>query len=31
MNERLGSLAHELRNLLNTAMLAFQAVKKAET
>jgi len=27
MNERLGSLAHELRNLLNTAMLAFQAVK----
>jgi signal transduction histidine kinase len=27
MNERLGSLAHELRNLLNSAMLAFQAVK----
>jgi signal transduction histidine kinase len=27
MNERLGSLSHELRNLLNTAMLAFQAVK----
>jgi hypothetical protein len=27
MNERLGSLAHELRNLLNTAMLAFQAIE----
>ena len=27
MNERLGSLAHELRNLLNTAMLAVHAVK----
>lgn len=26
MNERLGTLAHELRNLLNTAMLAFQAI-----
>lgn len=27
MNERLGNLAHELRNLLNSAMLAFQAIK----
>jgi hypothetical protein len=27
MNERLGCLAHELRNLLNTAMLAFQVIK----
>lgn len=27
MNERLGSLAHELRNLLNTAVLAFDAIK----
>jgi signal transduction histidine kinase len=27
MNERLGSLAHELRNHLNTAMLAFTAIK----
>ena len=27
MNERLGSLAHELRNLLNSAILAFQAIK----
>jgi signal transduction histidine kinase len=27
MNERLGSLAHELRNLINAAMLAFQAIK----
>jgi hypothetical protein len=27
MNERLGFLAHELRNLLNSAMLAFQAIK----
>ena len=27
MNERLGSLAHEQRNLLNTAMLALHAVK----
>jgi signal transduction histidine kinase len=27
MNERLGSLAHELRNLLNTAMLSFQAMQ----
>ncbi len=26
-NERLGSLAHELRNLLNTATLAFEAIK----
>ena len=26
-NERLGSLAHEMRNLLNSAMLALQAVK----
>ena len=26
-NERLGSLAHELRNLLNTAVLAFDAIK----
>ncbi|HEY0195844.1 MAG TPA: HAMP domain-containing sensor histidine kinase [Kofleriaceae bacterium] len=27
LNERLGSLAHELRNLLNTAMLASAAIK----
>lgn len=27
MNERLGSLAHELRNQLNTAMLAFSAIQ----
>jgi hypothetical protein len=27
LNERLGALAHELRNLLNSAMLAFQALK----
>ena len=27
MNERLGSFAHELRNLLNSAMLAVEAVK----
>jgi signal transduction histidine kinase len=27
MNERLGSLAHELRNLLNSAILAFDAIK----
>ena len=27
INERLGSLAHELRNLLNSAILAFQAIK----
>lgn len=27
MNERLGSLAHELRNLLNSAMMAFQVIK----
>jgi signal transduction histidine kinase len=27
INERLGSLAHELRNLLNSAMLALDAVK----
>jgi signal transduction histidine kinase len=27
MNERLGSLAHELRNLLNAAFLAFDAIK----
>ena len=27
MNERLGFLAHELRNLLNGAILAFQAIK----
>ena len=27
MNERLGSLAHELRNQLNTAVLAFRAIK----
>ena len=26
MNERLGCLAHELRNLLNTAMLAYQVI-----
>ena len=28
INERLGSLAHEQRNLLNTAMLALHAVKR---
>jgi len=28
LNERLGSLAHELRNLLNSAILAFQAIKE---
>ena len=27
MNERLGVLAHELRNVVNTAMLAFDAIK----
>jgi signal transduction histidine kinase len=27
MNQRLGSLAHELRNLLNSAILAFEAIK----
>jgi signal transduction histidine kinase len=27
VNERLGSLAHELRNLLNSAILAFEAIK----
>lgn len=27
MNQRLGSLAHELRNLLNVAILAFDAIK----
>lgn len=27
LNERLGSLAHELRNLLNTATLAYEAIK----
>ncbi len=27
MNERLGELAHELRNRLNSGMLAFQAIK----
>lgn len=27
INERLGSLAHELRNLLNSATLAFEAIK----
>jgi signal transduction histidine kinase len=27
MNERLGSLSHELRNLLNSAILAFDAIK----
>lgn len=27
MNERLGSLAHELRNLLSSAILAFDAIK----
>lgn len=27
LNERLGSLAHELRNLLNTATLAYSAIK----
>jgi signal transduction histidine kinase len=27
LNERLGSLAHELRNLLNTATLAYDAIK----
>jgi signal transduction histidine kinase len=29
-NERLGALAHELRNLLNAAVLSFQAVKTAQ-
>ena len=29
MNERLGSLAHELRNRLASGMLAFQAIKKS--
>lgn len=28
LNERLGSLAHELRNLLNSAILAFDAIKR---
>ncbi|MEO7736298.1 MAG: HAMP domain-containing sensor histidine kinase [Kofleriaceae bacterium] len=28
LNERLGSLAHELRNLLNTATLAFSAIER---
>lgn len=28
LNERLGSLAHELRNLLNSAMLAFQVIER---
>ena len=27
LNQRLGSLAHELRNLLNTAVLAYDAIK----
>ena len=27
MNERLGNLAHELRNRLSSGMLAFQAIK----
>jgi signal transduction histidine kinase len=27
LNQRLGALAHELRNLLNTAMLAYDAIK----
>jgi signal transduction histidine kinase len=30
MSERLGSLAHELRNLLNSAMLAVEAIKRGE-
>jgi signal transduction histidine kinase len=30
LNERLGSLAHEQRNLLNTAMLAFSAIKSGQ-
>jgi signal transduction histidine kinase len=30
MNERLGFLAHELRNSLNTAMLAFEAIKSGK-
>jgi len=30
LNERLGSFAHELRNLLNTATLALQAIKEGE-
>jgi signal transduction histidine kinase len=29
MNERLGNLAHELRNRLNSGMLAYQAVKSS--
>jgi signal transduction histidine kinase len=29
-NERLGALAHELRNLLNAAVLSFEAVKTAQ-
>jgi signal transduction histidine kinase len=29
MNERLGNLAHELRNRLNSGMLAFQAIKSS--
>jgi signal transduction histidine kinase len=28
LNQRLGSLAHELRNLLNSAILAFDAIKR---
>ena len=28
LNERLGAVAHELRNLLNSAMLAFEAIKR---
>jgi signal transduction histidine kinase len=31
MNERLGFLAHELRNYLNSAMLAFEALKGGNT
>lgn len=27
MNERLGTLAHEMRNLLNSAVLALEAIK----
>jgi len=30
LNERLGSLAHELRNLLSTAMLAVQVIKSGD-
>src|SRR5688572_27612122 len=30
MGERLGFLAHELRNLLNTAMLGFAALKRGD-